>query len=129
MHKKKKLFLWFCEQACNLCQHFDAHQVHEADACQVEDEGVEGHGLGLQRDGGGTGWLSVRRPLAQLNVTTVEVDIAGGRLGFAGAAVVHVKVILQLKLRYGLDLEGIRRERCRGKVTGFIFRLLSGKYS
>ena len=74
---------------------------------------MEGHGLGLQRDGGGTGWLSVRRLLARLSVTTVEVDIAGGRLGFAGAAVVHVKVILQFKLRYGLDSEGICRERSR----------------
>jgi len=80
---------------------------------------VEGHGVGLQR---GTGWLLVRRLLARLNVITAEVDIAGGRLRFVGSAVVHIKVILKFKLRYGLDLEEIHIERCTEEVTGFSFR-------
>lgn len=83
---------------------------------------MEGHWLGLQRDSRGTGWLLVRRLLAQVNVSTAEVDIAGGRFRFVGTAIVHIKVILQFKPRYGLDLEEIHRERCTEKVTGCIFR-------
>ena len=95
---------WMCrccqKQDNDLDQHFDSHEVDEADACQVQDEGVEGHGLGLQ--GEGTGRLRVGRLLAQLNVTGGEVDEAGGSFGGAGAAVAQIKVVLQLELRYGL---------------------------
>lgn len=82
---------------------------------------MEGHGLGLQCDSGGTRWLLVRRLLAKLNVTTAEVDIAGGRFRFVDTAIVHIKIILQFKLRYGLDLEEIHRERYTEKVAGCIF--------
>lgn len=113
-------FSRYCKQASDLCQYFDAHQVHEADPCQVQDEGVEGHGLGLQCDCGGTGCLLVRGLLVQLSITTVEVDIAGGRFRFVVAPIVHVKVTLQIKLRCGLDLKEIQKERCTEKVTGCI---------
>lgn len=58
----------------------------------------------------------VRCLLSRFNVTAVEVDITGGRFGPLGTAVAHVKVILQFKLRYGLDLEDIRGEVCAVKV-------------
>lgn len=83
---------------------------------------MEGHGLGLQCDCRGAGRLLVRCLLAQFNVTTVEVDITGGRFRFLGTAIVHIKVISQFKLRYGLDLEEIERERCTERVTGCVFR-------
>lgn len=72
---------------CNLDQHFDAHQVNEADPSQIEDQGVEGHRLGLQGDRRWTRRLRVRISLAELDVAAVEVDVAGGRFRF-------VKVIL-----------------------------------
>lgn len=106
-----ELVLVALQTSLYLCQYFDPHEVYEADPCQVQDEGVEGHGLGLQRGRRGTGRLSVGCLLAQFNVTTVEVDITGGRLRLLGTAVVHIKVISQFKLRYGLDLEETQRER------------------
>lgn len=78
---------------------------------------MERHGLELHCDSGGTGWLSVGSLLAQFNITTVEVDITGGWLRFLGTAVVHIKVVLQFKVRYGLDLEDVRGGRCAEKVT------------
>lgn len=88
-----------------LCQYFDSHEVNEADPCQVQDEGGEGHGRGLQSDGRGTGRLQVRCRPSLFNVTTVEVDITGRRFRRVDAAVARIKVISQLKLRYGLNLE------------------------
>lgn len=83
---------------------------------------MEGHGLGLQCDIRGTGWLLVRRLLTQLNVTTVEVDIAGGRFGFVGNAIVHIKVILQFKLRYGLDLQEVHSQKVYRKGHRLYFQ-------
>lgn len=104
---------------CYLCQDFDSCEVNEADPCQVQDEGGEGHGLGLQSDGRRTGRLPVRRRLSLLNVTTVEVDITGRRFRCVD---VRIKVISQLKLRYGLYLEETRRKRCEERVTGCVDR-------
>lgn len=39
----------------NLYQQVDAHEVNEADSCQVKDEGVERHWDGVQCDRSGIG--------------------------------------------------------------------------
>lgn len=78
---------------------------------------MERHGLELHCDSGGTGWLSVGSLLAQFNITTVEVDITGGWFRLLGTAVVHIKVVLQFKVRYGLDLEDMHGGRWAEKVT------------
>lgn len=67
---------------------------------------MEGHRLRVQSETGGAGWSWVRR---LLSVIKVEVDVAGGSVRSA-AAVVHLKVVLQLKLRYGLRSEGTHTE-------------------
>lgn len=59
---------------------------------------MEGHGLALESGRRRTGFIRVRRLVTQLNVTTVEVDIASGRFRLVGTAFADVKVILQLKL-------------------------------
>lgn len=105
-----------------LCQYFDSHEVNEADPCQVQDEDGEGDGLKLQSAGRGTGQLQVGCLLSLFSVTTVEVDITGRRLRCVDAAVARIKVILQLKLRYGLDLEEMHRKRCEERVTGCVDR-------
>lgn len=87
---------------------------------------MEGHGLGHQC---GAGWLLVRRLLAQLNVTRVEVDIAGGRFRFAGTAIVHLKVYLQFKLRYGLDSEEIHKSQVHRKGHRLYFQKIFVKFN
>lgn len=81
---------------------------------------MEGHWLRLQGENRGTGWLLVRQLLAKFNVITVEVDIACRKFSIVGTAIVHIKVILQFKLRYGLDLQETNTERYR-KVTSCTF--------
>ena len=76
----------------DLGEHLDPIEVHKADAGQVQDEGVEGHGLGVQGRGP-VGGSAVRSLVLQAPVTEVEVDIAGG-----GGIPFGVEVVLQLKL-------------------------------
>ena len=76
----------------DLGEHLDPVEVHKANASQVQDKGVEGHGLGVQHQGTGGG-SAIRDLVLQPTVTEVEVDIAGG-----GGITFGVEVVLQLKL-------------------------------
>lgn len=86
---------------------------------------MERHGFGLQCDGRGTGWLLVGAPLAQFNITTVEVGVSGRRIRFLGTAAVHIKVVLQFKLRCGLDTRTCREKGVQKRSQVVLSEILS----